>query len=429
MTQSASTPYPIRPIEENELDGFLNVDEHAFNTSPWSESDRQVGVDRFEFDRTLAAFDGRTPVGVTMCYSFQLSVPGQEMLPAAGVTFVAVLPTHRRRGVLSSLMRRQLADVRDRAEPLAILWASEAVIYGRYGYGRASWQLGFTLRRGESGLAGVAAGLTAAARNDLRLRITEPEAALPELAKVYDAVLAGRPGMFGRNDAWWRSAIYDPPDWRQGAGPLRCLLAEDASGPRGYALYSALDTWSDSLPENVLTVRELMAADPAANAALWTDLLSRDLTSEFRVSRRPVDDPLLYCLADPRRTRPQLIDALWVRIVDLPRALAGRRYACPVDVVIEVRDEILPANAGRWRLTTTAEAPGGGLAASCVPAPATSAADLALDVTELGAAYLGGTRLGALAAAGLVAERRRGAVRQLSAAMSWDTAPWCPVNF
>jgi len=427
MTQSASSPYPIRPIEENELDAFLNVDEHAFNTSPWSDSDRRVGVDRFEFDRTLASFDGSTPVGVTMCYSFQLTVPGQEMLPAAGVTFVAVLPTHRRRGVLSSLMRRQLADVRDRAEPLAILWASEAVIYGRYGYGRASWQLGFTLRRGEGGLAGAAASLAAAARSDLRLRITEPEAALPELAKVYDALLAGRPGMFGRNEAWWRSAIYDPPDWRQGAGPLRCLLAEDASGPRGYALYSGVDTWTDSLPDNVLKVRELMAADPAANATLCTDLLSRDLTTEFRMSRRPVDDPLLYHLADPRRTRPQLNDALWVRIVDLPRALAGRRYACPVDVVIEVRDEILPSNAGRWRLSTSAEAPGGGLAASC--APASSAADLALDVTELGAAYLGGTRLGALAGSGLVAELRPGAVRQLSAALAWDPAPWCPMVF
>jgi predicted acetyltransferase len=423
MTQSASSPYPIRPIEENELDGFLNVDEHAFNGSPWTDEDRRVTAGRLEFDRTLAAFDDTTPVGVTMCYSFRLSVPGQEVLPAAGVTFVAVLPTYRRRGVLSSLMRRQLADVRDRGEPLAVLWASEAVIYGRYGYGRASWHLGFTLRRGEGRLTGTAAS----AADGLRLRIAEPEAALPELAKVYDAVLATRPGMFGRNDAWWRVMIYDPAEHRQGAGPLRCLLAEDASGTRGYALYAGTDTWADYLPENVLTVRELMATDPAASAALCADLLSRDLTTEFRLPRRPVDDPLLYQLADPRRTRPQLNDNLWVRIVDLPRALAGRRYACPVDVVLEVRDEMLPANAGRWRLTTTAEAPGGGLAASCVPA--SSPADLALDVTELGAAYLGGTRLGALAGNGLVTELRPGATRQLSAALAWDPAPWCPMVF
>jgi predicted acetyltransferase len=356
-----------------------------------------------------------------MCYSFQLSVPGQEVLPAAGVTFVAVLPTHRRRGVLSSMMRRQLADVRDGGEPLAILWASESVIYSRYGYGRASWYLSFTLRRGEGKLA-----MTAPSGSGLRLRLAEPEAARPELAKVYDTVLPSRAGFFGRNDAWWRSTVYDPAEERHGASPLRCLLAEDASGPRGYALYSGEETWTDFLPENALTVRELMAVDPAASATLWADLLSRDLTSEFRVRRRPVDDPLLYQLADPRRARPQLTDGLWVRIVDVPRALAGRKYSCPVDVVIEVRDEILPSNAGRWRLTTTAET-SNGLAAACVPA--SSAADLALDVTELGAAYLGGTRLGALAGAGLVTELRPGAVRQLSAALSWDPAPWCPLVF
>ena len=171
-------------------------------------------------------------------------------------------------------------------------------------------------------------------------------------------MLPSRPGLFARNEAWWRRAIYDPAEERHGASPLRCLLAEDDSGPRGYALYSGVDHWTDFLPENVLTVRELMAVDPAASAALWADLLSRDLTSEFRAPRRPVDDPLLYQLADPRRARPQLTDALWVRIVDVPAALTGRRYSGPVDVVIEVRDEILPSNAGRWRLTTT----GGGRA-------------------------------------------------------------------
>jgi predicted acetyltransferase len=295
------------------------------------------------------------------------------------------------------------------------------VIYSRYGYGSASSILTFKFRRGEGALA------MTVPTDGLRLRITDPPGALLELAKVYDAVLPSRPGLFGRNDAWWRRAIYDPAEERKGASPLRCLLAEDASGPRGYALYSGVDHWADFLPENVLTVRELMAVDPAASAALWANLLSRDLTSEFRVERRPVDDPLLYQLADPRRARPQLNDGLWVRIVDVPAALARRRYSGPVDLVLEVRDEILPSNAGRWRLTTTGDRGDSGLAASCVPA--TSAADLALDVTELGAAYLGGTRLGALAGAGLVAELRPGAVRQLSAAMSWDPAPWCPLVF
>jgi predicted acetyltransferase len=178
------------------------------------------------------------------------------------------------------------------------------------------------------------------------------------------------------------------------------------------------------LPNDLITVRELMAADAQASAALWTDLLSRDLTSEFRAGKRPVDDPLLYQLADPRRARPQLMDGLWVRIIDLPAALAGRRYSGAVDVVIEVRDDILPSNAGRWRL-----AAGGDGVATCVPAAEGSAADLALDVTQLGAAYLGGTRLAALAGAGLVTESRPGTVRQLSTALSWDPAPWCPTIF
>src|SRR5260370_6289105 len=177
MTES---PYPIRPIEENEFDRFEVVDQHAFHGSPPSESGRRVILDRFEFDRSLAAFDGTTPVGVTVCFSFQLSVPGQEVLPAAGVSFVAVLPTHRRRGVLRSMMRRQLADIRRRGEPLAVLWASESVIYSRYGYGRASWYLSYTLRRGEGALA-----KTASADTGLRLRLADPEAALPELAQVY----------------------------------------------------------------------------------------------------------------------------------------------------------------------------------------------------------------------------------------------------
>jgi predicted acetyltransferase len=230
--------------------------------------------------------------------------------------------------------------------------------------------------------------------------------------------------------------VYDPPEHRHGSGPLRCLLAEDDSGPRGYALYSANDTWDGSLPSNVLSVRELMAADDAVSAVLWTDLLTRDLTSEFRLDRRPVDDPLQFQLADPRRARSKLTDALWVRLTDVPRALAGRRYSSPVDVVIEVRDEILPSNAGRWRLTTAGEADAGrgwGLAATCEPAarpdPVTGAADLSLDVRELGAAYLGGTPLVTLAGAGLVTELRPGAVRQLSTAMSWEPAPWCPLVF
>jgi predicted acetyltransferase len=429
MTNSARgghDPYPIRPVGSEEFDTFNTVDLHAFHGAPLSPEDRELVVSQLEFDRSLAAFDGATPVGTAAAYSFQLTVPGQQTLPAAGITWVSVLPSHRRQGVLSSMMRRQLADVRDRGEPLAVLWASESVIYSRYGYGRAMWHADFTLYRGEGAMA------RRPADGGLRLRLAEPAAALPELAKVYDAVLPSRPGFIARNEPWWRGTVYDSPDRRQGASPLHCVLAEDDSGPRGYALYSAVQRWDrdTSLPDAVLNVRELVATDAAASAALAADLLSRDLTTEFHIRGRPVDDPLLYQLDDPRRARPRLKDALWVRIVDVPGALMGRRLASKVNLVLEVHDDLLPANAGRWRLVTGGAAPdGGGFEVSWCGSAPSEHADVVLDVTELGAAYLGGISLGGLAAAGLVTEGRPGAIRELSAALAWDLAPWCPVNF
>ena len=335
------------------------------------------------------------------------------------MTWVSVLPTYRRRGVLTHIMRRQLADVRDRGEPLAVLWASESAIYSRFGYGRATWHLAFTVRRGEGALA-----KTVRADGGLSLRLADPAAALPELAKVFDSVLPPRPGLFARSEHWWQRVIYDPADDRQGVSPLRCLVAEDGSGPRGDALYAGRGRPDDMfLPNDLITVGELMAADAQASAALWTDLLSRDLTSEFRASKRPVDDPLLYQLADPRRARPQLTDGLWVRIISLPAALARRRYSGPVDVVIEVRDDILPSNAGRWRLTaggmyrdvrSGGRGLGGRRGAGCHPAR-----------RGLPGRYQArGARRGRL-----VTELRPGAVRRLSTAMSWDPAPWRPTVF
>src|SRR5580658_2448548 len=252
MTKS-DDPYPIRPVSQDEFDAFHRVDMHAFHGSPVTEDNKQQIFSVMEFDRSLAAFDGPTPVGTAGAYTFALSVPGPGTLPAAGVTWVSVLPSHRRRGVLRSMMRYQLADVRERGEPLAILWASESVIYSRYGYGRAMWHADLLLQRGEGTLA-----TTAPAGDGLRLRITDPVAALPELAKVYEAVLPSRPGFIGRNETWWRGTVYDPPDRRPGTSPLHCLLAEDDSGPRGYALYSAVHRWDTetTLPDNALTVRE-----------------------------------------------------------------------------------------------------------------------------------------------------------------------------
>jgi predicted acetyltransferase len=423
-------PYPIRPINNDEYDAFRRVQQHAFNSGPPSASRLERGLRQFERDRSLAAFDpaapdSADPVGTTGIYSLRMTVPGAT-LPVAGVTMVSVLPTYRRRGILRSLMLRQLADIAARGEePVAALWASETPIYGRFGYGRASEIAHFRFGRGEGALDGYAPADPA-----LTLRLTEPAGVASELAKVYDSVLPGQPGFFARDDDWWGRVLHDEPTERAGAGPLRCLLAEDGSGIRGYAVYLTHDRWDDAagIPEGAVRIRELMAADPAAGAALWQNLLSRDLVTEVTAGLRSPSDPLLFQLLDQRRARMQVNDGIWVRIIDLPAALTRRGYSCPVDVVLEVTDEILPGNAGRWRLTVVggqgAAGPGG---VSCTPV--TDPADLSLGIRELGAAYLGGTRLGALAAAGLVREHRPGAVAALSAAMAWDPAPWCPQIF
>src|SRR5579862_4469412 len=215
MTNSApgsQPPYPIRPVSPEEFDDFYRVAMHAFHGSPLPEAERELALASLEVDRSLAVFDGRELVGTAAVYTYQLSVPGHRTLPTAGVTWVSVLPSHRRRGVLSSMLRRQLDDVRDRGEPLAVLWASESVIYPRYGYGRSMWHTDFTLHRGEGALTATAAG-----DGSIRLRITEPEAALPALAKVYETVLPSRPGFIARNETWWRQAIHDPADSRRGA--------------------------------------------------------------------------------------------------------------------------------------------------------------------------------------------------------------------
>jgi len=413
--------FQIRPVTEDELPAFETVDQHAFNGRPDTERQRANWHARLELDRTLGAFDGTTLAGVTGVYSFRMRVPG-AMAAVAGVSMVAVLPSHRRRGALSGLMRRQLSDIAERGEAVAALFASETEIYGRYGYGRASWHLHLELERGYGRLAA-----SAPADPSVRLRIAEPRSAHAEMGKVYDLAMAERPGLYARTEAWWDRLTHDPDSAAD--PPMRCVLAEDDSGPRGYALFASEGRWETGtfLPDGVLDVSEAIAVDPAAAAALWADLLSRDLISTFRLHMRPVDDPLLDLLADSRRARPRLADGLWVRLVDVGRALAQRHYACPVDLVIEVTDELCPQNRGRWRLTAATVSAPSGFSGTCERT--TAPADLALPVRALGAAYLGGTRLGALAAAGLATEATPGSVAALSAAMSWDPAPWCPMIF
>jgi len=407
--------YPIRPVSAEEYPAFTAVLGEAF-LEPWPPEAAAVERGVLEFDRTIAAVDGAEIVGTATSYSFAMTVPGASAR-AAGISEVSVRPSYRRRGILTAMMRHQMRDARSRGEAIAILFASESGIYARYGFGLASWYLRLQIGRGDGAMrTGAALGQA----DSPSLRAVQPAQARERLAQVYATALPGRPGMLARDDHWWEAMLADPPALRDGMSPLRGLLAENATGPVGYALYRTKPSWQDGVATGTLRLRELVATDPAAIASLWSDLLDRDLVSEVVAPSRPIDDPLLALLADPRRTHALMSDALWVRLIDLPGALCQRRYATAVDIVLDVIDPVLPDNAGRWRLHSGEPANGGEAVCERTSRPA----DVVLTVQAAGAAYLGGASFGQLVGAGHVRELTPGAAGRLAAAMSFDLAPW-----
>jgi predicted acetyltransferase len=336
-------------------------------------------------------------------------VPGAT-LPAAHVTMVGVSPTARRQGVLTAMMRQQLADVRAVGEPVAVLWASEGRIYQRFGYGLAARRMLLSVDTRE-----VRLNATAAVEGELR---TAPAAEVrDELIKVYDQQVAHRTGWSARADQNWDHRLADPESRRSGASTLKAVLHEGPGGVDGYAVYRIKAEWVDQGPAGEVRIEEIVAATPAAYLALWRFLLTVDLTRRTSLSPgTAVDEPLLHLVNEPRRLDAKIADALWLRIVDLPAALAARQYAADIDLVLDVTDELLTDNAGRWRLRATALGD-----ATCERTA--EEADLACDVKALGAAYLGDQVLGGLAAAGQVRELRPGAVARVSAAFGWHRAP------
>ncbi|HET6215316.1 MAG TPA: GNAT family N-acetyltransferase [Micromonosporaceae bacterium] len=404
------TELPIRPGVPEDWDAISRLLFTAFNDT---FDDELNAVERgiYEPERALLVIDGEEVVGNAAAFTRDLTVPG-AVVPAAHVTMVAVAPTHRRRGLLRRLMHRQLHEVRDAGrEPIAVLWASEGRIYQRFGYGMATARVSFEIDAREVRLSDPVA-----ASAPVRLRGADPATARTELSKVYEQLRADRPGWSSRDERWWEYVLSDVPSRRQGATERRAILHEGQSGVDGYALWRAKGGWESGGPEGQVLAGEVVATNPTAYVNLWRFLLSVDLTRSARFWFGTTDEPLLWLANEPRRLGARLGDGLWVRIVDLPAALSARRYAAPVDVVIEVADGILAGNAGTWRLR--ADASGAG---ECTRTDAP--AELACDVSVLGAAYLGGTSIGALAVAGRVRELRPGAVAAASAAFGWHRAP------
>jgi predicted acetyltransferase len=370
-----------------------------------------------ELDRSLGLWDGDRVVATAGIYSRRLTVPG-AVVPCAGVTWVTVSPTHRRRGVLTAIMRRQLTELHEqRREPVAALWAAEHPIYGRFGYAPATFRGGLTGRTERLAL-----------RSDVdlgegRVEVVSKENYLAAAVPVYDDVRRFVPGNLDRDDRWWERTVRDVPEHRHGATAQRFLRHVEPDGAvTGYATYRVKGSWTDtSEPDGTLTVEEVRATTTQAYAALWRFLLSVDLMRHLRYPMASDDEPLRHLLVDARALHSAPVDALWVRLVDVDRAPAARRYPAPVDLVFEVRDRFCPWNDGRWRLTGH---PSGGHCARTDRDP-----DIVADVEALAAAYLGGVSLGTLQSAGLVTECSPGAVTLAATAFGWPIRPWCPEEF
>ena len=396
--------YEIRAIETGEVRTFIDAVVNAFQEDLHDE-DAELWTRMLEPERTLTA---RTTDGAMVANSalitMQLTVPG-AVVPTAGVTAVGVDPVHRRRGLLDRLMRRHLEDIHQQGtEPLSALWASEAGIYGRWGYGQATRITDLKVRSSDAQLRNPPA--------PAQLRAGSPPDLLADMRAIYDAVQPGYPGLTGRDDLWWEDVIADFEHRREGAGSLRALLTDG-----GYALYAVREQEVDGRLEYEIRVRELIAAGTDARASLWDHLLRLSLTRSVHWPLAPEDEPLIHMLRDSRAVRARLDDALYIRLVDLPRALAGRTYSSAADVVLDVADPVCPWNAGRWRLAAGPEG------ATCERTG--DPADLTLSSTELGAAYLGGTPLALLAAAGRVEEHTPGKLAAASHAFKGQREPWC----
>ncbi|MFB6556201.1 GNAT family N-acetyltransferase [Streptomyces sp. NPDC056405] len=405
----------LRVLRQGEWDQWYGTLIRAFSGVPESAEELELFNALTEVDRSLGVWEGDDCVGTAGAFGFRMTVPGGAEVAAAGVTMVSVAATHRRRGVLTSMMRRQLDDVRSWGEPLAVLTASEPAIYGRFGYGAATFQINAEIDTNRVRLS-VPDGT-----DDVRLRYAAPADVLDVCEAVYARLVPGRPGMLARRPGWERLGLLDPESEREGASPLQCVVARRDGEVTGYARFRVRPAWGNEGPGGTVVVEDLAGLDPATDAALWRFLFDIDLTSALTARGRPVDEAWQHQVSDIRRCRPVLRDALYVRLVDVGAALTARTYQTPVDVVFEVEDAFCPWNAGRWRLTGDAKG------ASCERT--SDAADLALTVRELGAAYLGGVSLVSLGAAGRIRELRRGALAEASVGFGSDVAPWLPHGF
>jgi predicted acetyltransferase len=403
----------IRATTDEDLDVFVDTVHAAFGQFP--ETPVEGGGlwwSALETDRGLLALtaDGR-PVGTAAAHSFELTLPGETPVPVSGVTAVGVLPSHRRQGVLRAMMRHQLAELRARGEVLSVLLCSEASIYGRFGYGPATYTARLTVPRHKAALAvprargAVHAPATGSDNGSVEvLRRAECGEILEE---VYDRYRRAQPGALSRPHRWWALRAGQPPI---SPAPRYVAVHRDADGvPDGYASYS--------IESGTLTVDETIVTDDAVFAALARFALGHDLVSQVVFRQVPPEHPLRWQFADFRAGEVSgVMDWLWVRLLDVPRALTARGWFMDGELVLDVEDPFLGEH-GRYLLTVREGK------ADCVPT--NREPDLSLDVSDLGSVYLGGTAPSTLVRAGHIRAHRPGAATLADALFRAERSPHC----
>jgi predicted acetyltransferase len=404
----------IRPVARADLPSWAESVSDANSEELSDEVWRDVEP-TLELERTLGAYDGDRIVGGGSIFSFDLTVPGGEALPSAGVTWIGVSPTHRRRGALRGLMGAMFDNARDRNEPLAVLWASEGSIYQRFGYGLSTLALWADLERDR-------AQLISAAAPQGSVRLVDRDEARRIIPLIYEHNRATIPGFYTRSPMWWDVEVLSDFKWARRGYDRKFFAVHEHDGvPDAYAIYHVRHDWSDGVPGSELQVMELMALGGDAAREMWRFIFGIDLIK--RITTRPgaAGDALMLMVTEPRRVNLRVRDGMWLCVLDVPMALERRGYTADGTVVLEIVDDFRPAAGGRFRLTTRA---GRGTVERTDAAP-----DVVMDAADLGAIYLGGYSLGDLARAGRTQERTSGARARADAMLATSIDPWCPQIF
>jgi predicted acetyltransferase len=412
----------VRGIVEDEAATFMRSVFWAFSAQPTPE-ELEDELTVAETDRQVAAVEDGRIVGTAGAYTFDMTLPGGGQVPVAGVTVVGVLATHRRQGILSSMMAFQLDDVAARGEPIAVLTASESSIYGRFGYGVATRvaKVSVDTTGGLAQLAGPSAGG--------RLRLLEPADHSTASAPVYDRVRRSRVGELSRPEAWWTMLQRDREKWRDDASARFCVVHEDDGGTvDGYCWYRVKESdEQDAVARNEVRIWDLAAVSPEVDAALLDYLASIDLTRSITTWSRPVDDPWPYRLVDRRRYRVQLVhDHLYVRLLDVPAALSARTYESAGALSLVVDDPFRPAAGGRYRLDVSDE---GKATCERIGDVDDGPADVRLGAAELGSLYLGDVTPSTLAAAGRLVAADDSTLQRADRIFPTARKPYCTSEF